>query len=89
MTLRSIPDTIEALRVIFFRFEQALDPEYDLAALTELKRIILDRIGELESELAMTVRCERPSAAAFEAPEVAQGSAPSHKVAQEGGSTAD
>jgi hypothetical protein len=89
MTLRSIPDTIEALRVIFLRFEQALDPEYDQAALTELKRIILDRIAELESELAMTVRCAHPSAAPFEAPQVAPGSAPSHKVAQEGGSTAD
>ena len=89
MTLRSIPDTIEALRVIFLRFEQALDPEYDQAALTELKRIILDRIAELESELAMVVRCAPPPSSPSEAPELATGSAPSHKLPQEAGSTAD
>jgi hypothetical protein len=89
MTLRSIPDTIEALRVIFLKFEQALDPEYDQAALTELKRIILDRIAELESEFAMMVTCARPSPAPFEAPPVTQGGSPSQKLPQECGPTAD
>ena len=89
MTLRSIPDTIEALRIIFLRFEQALDPEYDQAALTELKRIILDRIAELESELAMTVKCARPGASPLEAPQLAAESAPLHKLPLERGSTAD
>lgn len=89
MTLRSIPDTIEALRVIFLKFEQALDPEYDQAALTELKRIILDRIAELESEFAMAVTRARPSPEPFEAPQVTPGGAPSHKLPQESGPTAD
>jgi hypothetical protein len=84
MTLRSIPDTIEALRVIFLKFEQALDPSYDQAALTELKRIILDRIGELESELAMTEGCARPRASRSVVPEVATKGGPSHEVSQEG-----
>ena len=89
MTLRSIPDTIEALRVIFLRFEQALDPEYDQAALTELKRIILDRIAELESELAMTVKCARPAISEAETHDVVMGGAPSREVPREGTPTAD
>jgi hypothetical protein len=89
MTLRSIPDTIEALRVIFLRFEQALEPDYDQAALTELKRIILDRIGELESELAMTVRCAPSSASQAEALEAVIRCNPTNALPLEPGSAAE
>ena len=89
MTLRSIPDTIEALRVIFLKFEQALDPDYDQAALTELKRIILDRIAELESERAIELRCARPSTSQLEAIDVATRGAPPLKLPPEPGSTGE
>lgn len=80
MTLRSIPDTIEALRVILIEFEQALDPHYDQAALTELKRMILDRIAELEAELAMTQPCARPTFGQLEVLEEATQSVPPQKL---------
>jgi hypothetical protein len=89
MTLRSIPDTIEALRVILLKFEQALDPDFDQAALTELKRIILDRIAELEAERAIKQRCARPSASQLEALEVAARDAPPHTLHRERGSAVD
>ena len=52
MTLRSIPDTIESLRVILQEVEQTMDAAYDSADLLELERILLDRIAELELEQA-------------------------------------
>ena len=48
MTLRSIPNTIESLRVTLQEVEQTMDAAYDSADLVELKRILLDRIAELE-----------------------------------------
>ena len=52
MTLRSIPNTIESLRVTLQEVEQTMDAAYDSADLVELKRILLDRIAELELEQA-------------------------------------
>jgi len=52
MTLRSIPDTIESLRLILQEVEQTMEAVYDSADLLELERILLDRIDELELELA-------------------------------------
>lgn len=89
MTLRSIPDTIEALRIILFKFEQALDRDYDQAALSELKRIILDRIAELEAERAMKQRCAPRSASQLEALEVAAQDASQDKLSRLPGSSAD
>jgi hypothetical protein len=54
MTLRSIPDTIESLRVILHEVEQTMDAVHDSADLAELKRILLDRIAELEIAQART-----------------------------------
>ena len=48
MTLRSIPDTIESLRVTLQEVERTMDAVHDSADLAELKRILLDRIAELE-----------------------------------------
>lgn len=89
MTLRSISDTIEALRVILLKFEQALDPGYDQAALTELKRIILDRIAELESERAIELSCARRPASRLEGLEVATRGAPPNKLPLETGSAGE
>jgi len=58
MTLRSIPDTIESLRVILQEVEQTMDAAYDSADLLELERILLDRIAELELEQARTANQE-------------------------------
>jgi hypothetical protein len=48
MTLRSIPNTIESLRVTLQEVEQTMDAVYDFADLAELKCILLSRIAELE-----------------------------------------
>jgi len=58
MTLRSIPDTIGSLRVFLQEVEQTMDAAYDSADLVELKRILLDRIAELELEQARTINQE-------------------------------
>jgi hypothetical protein len=54
MTLRSVPDTIESLRVILQEVEQTIGEVHDSADLAELKRILLDRIAELEIAQART-----------------------------------
>ena len=54
MTLRSIPDTIESLRVTLQEVEQTMDPVHDSADIAELKRILRDRIVELEIAQART-----------------------------------
>ena len=54
MTLRSIPDTIESLRVTLQEVERTMDAVHDSADLAELKRIFLDRIAELEIAQART-----------------------------------
>jgi hypothetical protein len=47
-TLRSVPDTIETLRNTLQKLEQNLDPTADAVALADLKRVVLNRIAELE-----------------------------------------
>jgi hypothetical protein len=58
MTLRSIPNKIEWLRVTLQEVEQTMDAAHDSADLAELKRLLLDRIAELELEQARTVNQE-------------------------------
>ena len=48
MTLRSMPDTIESLRVLLKKVEQTTGVARDSADLAELRRILLHRIAELE-----------------------------------------
>src|SRR5260370_2491719 len=49
MTLRSLRDTVESLRVILRKVEQTADPGQDAAAVIDLKRILRKRIAELEA----------------------------------------
>jgi hypothetical protein len=53
MSFRSIGETIENLRILLHKFEHSPEADYDEFALAELKRIILNRIAELETEWAM------------------------------------
>jgi hypothetical protein len=49
MPLRSVPNTIEALRLTLLRLEQTTNSAQDSAHLAELKRILLHRIASLEA----------------------------------------
>lgn len=49
MTLRSLRDTIESLRTILRKTEQTSDPDQDAVAVNDLKRILQNRIAELEA----------------------------------------
>ncbi len=48
MTLRSMPDTIESLRVLLKTVEQTTGVARNSADLAELRRILVHRIAELE-----------------------------------------
>lgn len=48
MTLRSMPDTIESLRVILKEVEETAETTHDCADLAELRRILVHRISELQ-----------------------------------------
>jgi hypothetical protein len=50
MTLRSVPDTINSLRMTLQQLEQTADTARDSMAFAQLKRIFLKRIAELEIE---------------------------------------
>jgi hypothetical protein len=52
MGLRAARDTAESLRVILELLEQSPDPDGDLPARAELKRILLLRIAELELSMS-------------------------------------
>ena len=54
MSLRSIRETIEDLRLVLHKFEHRPGADYDENALAELKRIILDRVAELEAQQALS-----------------------------------
>jgi hypothetical protein len=46
---RPAHETLESLRLTLLKIEQSAEPEQDAEALTELKRILLQRIAELEA----------------------------------------
>jgi hypothetical protein len=48
MTLRSMPDTIDSLRVLLEEVEQTTDATHAPADLAELRRLLIHRISELE-----------------------------------------
>lgn len=52
MNLRPNAETIVLLRLTLKQIEKELDPVSDVAALDELKRIVLHRIAELEAAVA-------------------------------------
>jgi hypothetical protein len=62
--LHPINDTIEVLRRTMMEVERDLDPVCDAAALSALKRIVLNRIAELElyqcQENRIAARSVRP-----------------------------
>ena len=49
MPLRSVPNTIEALRLTLLKLEQTSGSAEDSPHLAELKRILLTRIADLEA----------------------------------------
>jgi hypothetical protein len=50
---RPAHETLESLRLTLLKVEQSADPEQDAEALAELKRILLQRIAELEAIQAL------------------------------------
>ena len=54
VTLRSVPDTINSLRMTLQQLEQTADTARDSMAFAQLKRIFLKRIAELEIERVRT-----------------------------------
>jgi hypothetical protein len=48
MQPRSACDTLRSLRITLQKLEQNFDPDGDASAMAELKRILLNRIAELE-----------------------------------------
>lgn len=61
MSLRAPKDTVESLRLTLQRLEQFTDPAQDLEARTELKRILLLRIADLEALEALRGDAAKPS----------------------------
>jgi hypothetical protein len=53
MPLRSVPNTIEALRLTLLKLEQTSASAEDSPHLAELKRILLQRISDLEITQAL------------------------------------
>ncbi len=51
---RPTESTIEALRLTIHQIEQTTDPGVDPESVAELKRILLNRIAELEAVPALT-----------------------------------
>lgn len=49
---RPTESTIEALRLTIHQIEQTTDPSVDAVSVAELKRILLNRIAELEADQA-------------------------------------
>ena len=67
MTARSAQETLESLRITLQKLEQTSDPASNREDVADLKQILLNRIGELE-----TLQALHPEQA-----EVAQAPAPS------------
>jgi hypothetical protein len=60
MVSRPSEDVLRLLRVTLQKLGHGLDPIHDAAAMTELKRLILLRIAELESADSATSSGSRP-----------------------------
>jgi len=61
MTLRTMPDTIESLRIILKEVEELRDTTHDSADLAELRHILIHRISELEMSQAGSDEAATPS----------------------------
>jgi hypothetical protein len=80
MPRRPTADTIEVLRRTLLEVEQQLDPVSDAASIAELKRIVLQRVAELEveqaSDLQIASRLDFPQPAVAGSDVITAGSAP-------------
>jgi len=56
MKVRPAHETLESLRVALLKVEQTAEPDHDREALADLKRILLQRIAELEAVQALEVQ---------------------------------
>ena len=62
MFVRSIRDTLESLRILKRGLELTRDPSWDIGSFVELKRILRNRIAELEAAEMRERRTERKAA---------------------------
>jgi hypothetical protein len=67
---RPAEETLESLRLTLLKVEQSAEPEQDAEALAELKRILLQRIAELEAIQALesAESADKPNPADLVAP---------------------
>jgi hypothetical protein len=56
MKVRPAHETLESLRLTLLKVEQTAEPDQDIEALADLKRILLQRIAELEAVHAIEVQ---------------------------------
>jgi hypothetical protein len=59
---RPAHETLESLRLTLLKVEQGAEPDHDAEALAELKRILLQRIAELEAIQALESAGAQPVA---------------------------
>jgi len=75
MAVRPTYETLESLRVTLQKLEQTTDPASDGQDVTELKQILLNRIGELEALQALQPQEVASAAAPSDLPPLAVSSA--------------
>jgi len=68
MKARPAHETLESLRLTLLKVEQTAEPDQDREALADLKRILLQRIAELEAIQAIEVQAGESAAALQSAP---------------------
>ena len=71
MNLRPAQETLDSLRVTLQKLEQAVDPVSDGQDVAELKRILLNRIAELEALQALQPEEVAPAPAPSDLPSIA------------------
>ena len=71
MNLRPARETLDSLRVTLHKLEQAADPMSDGQDVVELKRILLNRIAELEALEALQPDGVVPAPAPSDLPSIA------------------
>jgi hypothetical protein len=71
MAVRPTHETLESLRVTLQKVEQTTDPASDGQDVTELKQILLNRIGELEALQALQPQEVASAAAPSDLPPLA------------------
>jgi hypothetical protein len=54
MNPRPLPNTLESLRTTLQKLEQTSNPDQDEASLNELKRVLVNRIADLELSQALS-----------------------------------